>query len=483
MKYIKKVILENFQSHKQTVIDLDEGLNVITGPSDSGKTAVIRAIKWVLYNEPAGDYFIREGENNCIVTLEFSDTSLVKRFRSRSKNMYYLKDKYGQINEFEGFGSKVPEEIIDITGIKKISLDINESISINLGEQLEGAFLLSEKNSVKASAIGRLVGVNIIDDALRELLKDTRALSMDKKKSEENISSLEEELEKFQHLDELKIKYNELNEIKTTIINNSAKLDKLKRLKNSFNKNKKEMQNNLKLVDRLKSVNTLSELIHEIDNIHIRYKYLNNHHINLAKIKKTIKESKWIISSLKHLDILEEKLNIVNGKTDKSKKLITANDRLSKTTNEISKLNITIVKLSNLNKIERTINSLVTNNTNRDSLHNIKTKLDRTRESLNKGKSYLHRLKDIGDIENHLLSIEKKYDSLKLLKELSNKYKDIENKKKDQIGILNKLYKTNDELLKDYKNLLIGLDSCPFCFNKINDGSIDHIINHYLEVI
>ena len=68
MKYIKRVTLENFQSHKHSVIDFDEQLNVIVGPSDSGKSAIIRGIKWVLYNEPTGDYFIKEGSTECSVT-------------------------------------------------------------------------------------------------------------------------------------------------------------------------------------------------------------------------------------------------------------------------------------------------------------------------------------------------------------------------------------------------------------------------------
>lgn len=83
MRYIKKIILQNFQSHKYTVIELDEELNVIVGPSDSGKSAIIRALKWVLYNEPAGDFFIREGEREASVTLEFSDNIKVKRFRKK----------------------------------------------------------------------------------------------------------------------------------------------------------------------------------------------------------------------------------------------------------------------------------------------------------------------------------------------------------------------------------------------------------------
>ena len=73
MKYIKKVNLVNFQSHKDTTIEFDKGLNIIVGASDSGKTSILRGIKWALYNDPSGDYFIREGESECSVTIYFSD--------------------------------------------------------------------------------------------------------------------------------------------------------------------------------------------------------------------------------------------------------------------------------------------------------------------------------------------------------------------------------------------------------------------------
>jgi ABC-type transporter Mla maintaining outer membrane lipid asymmetry ATPase subunit MlaF len=51
---IKKLIIENFQSHKYTEVDFSEGFNIIFGPSDYGKSAIIRALRWVLYNEPGG---------------------------------------------------------------------------------------------------------------------------------------------------------------------------------------------------------------------------------------------------------------------------------------------------------------------------------------------------------------------------------------------------------------------------------------------
>lgn len=85
MKYIKKVIIENFQSHKYTELDFDEHLNVIVGPSDQGKSAIIRGIKWALFNEPSGNFFIREGENDCSVTIVFNDDTKIKDIKVKVK--------------------------------------------------------------------------------------------------------------------------------------------------------------------------------------------------------------------------------------------------------------------------------------------------------------------------------------------------------------------------------------------------------------
>ncbi len=85
-------------------------------------------------------FFIREGEKECSVTVVFNDNTKVKRFRSKSKNSYYLYDETGKEIVFEGFGTTVPQEIIDKTSMRKVMLDSNQSNSLNISEQLEGPF-------------------------------------------------------------------------------------------------------------------------------------------------------------------------------------------------------------------------------------------------------------------------------------------------------------------------------------------------------
>ena len=147
MKYLKRIELINFQSHKYTDLYFDDKVNVIIGPSDSGKTAIIRAIKWVLFNEPSGIDFIRKGTTESNVVLYFDDNLIIKRGRSKSKNYYEITYPNGLEERFEGFGTKVPEEIIELTGIQKVELDGNNLISLNISDQLESPFLLTSTPS------------------------------------------------------------------------------------------------------------------------------------------------------------------------------------------------------------------------------------------------------------------------------------------------------------------------------------------------
>lgn len=41
---IQEVTIEGYQSHTNSTFRLSPGLTVITGPSDAGKTAIIRAL-------------------------------------------------------------------------------------------------------------------------------------------------------------------------------------------------------------------------------------------------------------------------------------------------------------------------------------------------------------------------------------------------------------------------------------------------------
>lgn len=206
MNTITKVIIENFQAHKKTTVFPAKigQLTVLTGPSDSGKTAVIRALRWALYNIPQGTDYIRAGTSTARVTVEYSSGHQVIRERTRSYNRYIIVDPTGERQTYEGFGVNVPLEVQLVTGVRPVVIADME-ILVNLSEQLDGPFLGSKSVSAgtRAKALGKLAGTEEIDYAARQLGTDLYRRRQDEKGFNNVVVGLEEKIGAYDYLEEM----------------------------------------------------------------------------------------------------------------------------------------------------------------------------------------------------------------------------------------------------------------------------------------
>ena len=99
---IKSFSLKNFQSHKNSLITLNRGVNVIIGDSDSGKSSIARAFRAVVENRPSGDEFVSNWGGRMELVLE-TDEATVSRIRDKGYNAYLLDNQ-----EFVAFKTDVP---------------------------------------------------------------------------------------------------------------------------------------------------------------------------------------------------------------------------------------------------------------------------------------------------------------------------------------------------------------------------------------
>jgi exonuclease SbcC len=246
-KTIRTLRIENFQSHELTELSFDDGLNVIVGASDNGKSAIIRALRWVLYNEPRGSDFMRVGATQCRVMIELSDGSRITRERTPSKNRYIVTKANGDEQIYEGFGNSVPKEVSDLTGVRKVALDEDAETALHLGTQLEPPFLLSEPGSIKAKAIGRLNGVHIIDAASRDTHRDLTRANADERGFREQLAEVEEELEQFSDLPYLENILLLVEEKQARLKELTARLERLQ----SLSKQYQSVQNDLQAAEHI----------------------------------------------------------------------------------------------------------------------------------------------------------------------------------------------------------------------------------------
>jgi DNA repair exonuclease SbcCD ATPase subunit len=187
--------MENFQSHKDTMVEFDEkGFNAIVGETDKGKSSIIRAIKWCLYNDPQGTDMIRTGENYCLVALTFSNGYQVVRSRDRkgagNYEVYHVATK--KSNVYKGFGRNIPIEVTNAHQIPK---------GISIADQLEGPYMLSNTAPERAAMIGSIVGTDIVDAAIKDVSSEITVTQRVAKAFGEAVDKHKHELTAYDNLD------------------------------------------------------------------------------------------------------------------------------------------------------------------------------------------------------------------------------------------------------------------------------------------
>lgn len=200
---IKSVKIKNFQSHRKTFLEFDKGVNVIVGATDSGKSAIIRALRWLVWNRPTGDAFCSTWGGNTHVSVE-TETHSIARNKGKENNYVFKKAGEEEVIELKAFGTGTPTEVQEI-------LNINE---INLQQQLDKPFLLSDSPGQVAGFFNKIAGIDLIDSSIKSIQKEIRATT-------QNIVSLKgilddetEELKKYDNLDTIETEIERLEKLK-----------------------------------------------------------------------------------------------------------------------------------------------------------------------------------------------------------------------------------------------------------------------------
>lgn len=481
MKYITNIEINNFQSHKYTNMNFMNGLNVIVGPSDQGKTAIIRAIKWVLYNEPMGTFFIRHKEKEASVVLTFNTGEKVKRLRSNNKNIYVYIDENNNEEVYEGFGHNVPIDIIEKINIRKIYLDSKESNAINIGEQLEGPFLLSEKNSTRANAIGRLVGVHVVDKAVQNTMKDIRNLNINHKSLNEDIDLLETKLEEYSYLEDLESTIVQLETVQDAITYKQNLLKSLRDIQKKYNENNSLLIYYKNIFSKLLSIENISMMALNLENQVYNLNILLKTKTKINIIKNDINKNKYIINNIKDIDLSTNILNDLQEKIYKYKILLSKNKKYNNLLNNIKRTNILINEFNNNDKLEIIYDKLNNKNKELDSLKKSNYSYVNIKNSIIKGENYINQFKNIENVNIIYEEIYENKNKYSNLNNLSNKLKPV-HQETNEINKKIENEKSNIiNLLNEYKNLLREIEKCPLCFNSITNEDMNRIIKNLSE--
>ncbi len=193
---ITKIEIKNFQSHKNTVLEFDKGVNVICGESDNGKSAVIRAIRWVVENYPSGTEKINSNWNEDfkepLSVKLYTEKGYVERIRDKKRNGYNICKNGEEEIVFDAIGKDVPKEVIDFLNVS----------DVNFQFQLDPPYLLTKSAGEASKYLNEIVHLDSIDKIMYIADSDKRQLSSEQKIVEADIKKLEEELKNTEWIDE-----------------------------------------------------------------------------------------------------------------------------------------------------------------------------------------------------------------------------------------------------------------------------------------
>lgn len=143
---IRRITLENYMSHARTVIEPADGLTVLVGPNNCGKSAVVSALQTVC-GENAGDFMVRHGQKLCRVTVETDDGHTVA-WQRRGATVWYTID--GRDVHRVGRGN-LPDGLHALLRMPTIeSVDEKRSFNVHFGCQKEPIFLVGRERDTAA---------------------------------------------------------------------------------------------------------------------------------------------------------------------------------------------------------------------------------------------------------------------------------------------------------------------------------------------
>lgn len=190
-----RVRVQNFQSIEDGEIIID-GLTVITGTNNAGKSALFRAIRGNLTNT-RGTFFVRQGKSHSTVDIEDLETKdlVVWEKGHKGTNRYTVNGKV-----FDRVGHGVPPEA-QLFGVSPIQIGDSE-LWPQIAPQITGViFLLDQTGSVIAEAVADVKRVQQLNKALKSCESDRRSTRADLKLRKKDSTTLQERHEQFAGLD------------------------------------------------------------------------------------------------------------------------------------------------------------------------------------------------------------------------------------------------------------------------------------------
>lgn len=204
---ITKLKLRNFQGIEKLELILEQ-TNSIVGPTDAGKSSILRGLRWLCLNRPDGLAFLRDGKEFVGVKVEVEDHEITRkkgksneynlepvhqeksgdrsdheRSTEESKEIHRPRDiSSGLVRKgrFKAFGQEVPKPIQEILNVSQV----------NFQTQFENPFWIGLSAGQLSKELNGVVDLTLIDSVLGKVSSDLKKAKLTAEIGEEKLKEV-----------------------------------------------------------------------------------------------------------------------------------------------------------------------------------------------------------------------------------------------------------------------------------------------------
>ena len=287
---IESLHIRGFQKHRLLDLQLDPRVTTIIGKTGSGKSSILRALKWVCTNRPGGDSFISWGKDEATVRLDMESLSVIRK-RGPGENIYRWHNYAEDNRRYDAIGSGVPDDIAKI-------LNVGPE---NFSGQRDDPFWLCKTGGELAKELNAVVNLDLIDSTLANIASELRKTRSEVSVREEDLQTAEIKRDSLSWVVGAQVELESLEELQSTLEETSQKRSRLSELSSKVQQalqEKKEASTKAteasKLISEMEGLNKLSEKANKLKRL-MDQKYSLDREIiqwehNSKKTKEKIKK-------------------------------------------------------------------------------------------------------------------------------------------------------------------------------------------------
>jgi DNA repair exonuclease SbcCD ATPase subunit len=190
---IESIKLKNFQVHRTLTVDFSRYVTTIVGPTDAGKSTILRALEWCCLNTPSSEY-LRDDAPSVKVSLTV-DGHTITRKKGKS-NSYTLDGK-----TYKAIRSNVPPAIEKLLNVSPL----------NFQGQFEPHFWLSQTSGQVSKELNAIIDLSSIDHTMSFLGSRIRQVKAETSVVESRLNSAREDKKRLSFALRMKARFDDLD--------------------------------------------------------------------------------------------------------------------------------------------------------------------------------------------------------------------------------------------------------------------------------